>query len=155
MKKNKIIVIVSLFLVVILGIGIGINLSFSNNKELNLKCDSDTIKVGESVTCTLKGNVSDYEVSAFESNIYVEGSALELEKVDVDSIWEGDGEGGYVVLYTDKNKNNEFNLLTFTISLKDTTDDTVMLILKNNSYFDEAYQERKLDDINLMLKVRR
>ena len=115
MKKNKIILVVCLIIIAIISIIAGINLNSSNAKELNIKCDSNTIKVGDSVTCTLKGNVSDYEVSAFESKIDITESDLKLEKVEVDSIWEGDGEEGNVVLYTDKNKSDKFNLLTFTV----------------------------------------
>lgn len=160
MKKNKIIILILLLLILILFIGgiyIGYFSSFQDvdvSNNLILTCDSEEIGIDDEVVCTLKGNVTEYDVSAFSATIETFGSDFELEEVNVDKIWQGDGDGGDIDLYTDENKSGKFDLLTFKIILDDPKEDEIVINLVDNSYYDEEYQEHNLENISKTLKVK-
>ena len=160
MKKDKTVILILLILILILfviGIYIGYFSSFQDgvlSNDLILTCDSDEIKLYDEVICTLMGNVTSYEVSAFSSTIETFGSDFELVEVNVDEIWQGDGDGGDIDLYTDENKSGKFALVTFKVVLKDINQDEIVINLIDNSYFDEEYQEHNLENISKILKVK-
>ena len=154
MKKNKLPFLIGLIIIIILGITIGIIISINDNKEkLILKCNNDYIKKNEQLTCTLTGNVIAYEVSAFSAMIE-NNSDFTLDNVEVSTIWEGDGEGGDIDLYTDINKTSKFDILTFQIKLNDPKKEKITINLTNISYFDENFEMHNLENINKTIKVR-
>lgn len=163
MMKNKILIIVLVGVLLVSCIVLGGIIAFDNefkkqvndnNSKLLLTCESDEIRLNEDVKCTLKGNVNDYEVSAV-SSIIEENSMFELINVIPHSSWEGDGEMGDVDLYTDVNKNNEFDILTFHIKLISDSIEVININIVDNSFFDENYDEHKLENITKALKVRK
>lgn len=79
----------------------------------NIKCQKTTLSPNESTTCTITGTSSS-EVSAIEMELEV-GANLKLTSINTDSSWQGDGEDGIIILYTDKNKTGTFDIGTFTV----------------------------------------
>lgn len=84
--------------------------------SLNLSCNKTKLLPNESATCTITGS-SDSEVSTVSAKVKV-GNNLILGNVITSSIWEGNGEGGSIDLYTDTNKKGSFAIATFTITAK-------------------------------------
>ena len=159
MFKNKILIIVLFGILLVCCIGLGVIIAYDkqvdaqiNNEVLLLTCESDTIKVNEEITCTLSGNVMEYEVSAVSSTIE-KNLNYDLIKVIPHSSWEGDGEMGDVDLYTAVNKSKKFDILTFNIKLVDDTTNEININIANNSFFDENYEEHKLENVTKTLKV--
>lgn len=159
MNKNKILIMFLVSMLIICCIFLGVMISFDNKieeqvnfNELLLTCESDTIKINEEVMCTLKGNVTKYEVSAVSSTIE-KNSSFELIKVSPHLSWEGDGEMGDVDLYTDVNKSDEFDILTFNIKLISDTREEININIVDNSFFDEYYEEHKLENVTKTLIV--
>lgn len=100
---------------------------------ISLECDSFTKKVGENISCTLYGN-SNEGVSAFESNI-VKGDSLRLSNLNVSTIWQGDIENNSVLLYTDTNKTDKFELFTFNVTSDEVGESSLTF---NNTYFTDS-----------------
>ena len=155
-KNKKIIILI----VVLGGLGIflGIYLSFREEKNIKkdmgivLKCDSETIKQGDKLNCTLEGNSYDYEVSAISATIK-KSDDYDIVKVTPDSSWEGDGENGDIDLYTDINKTKNFKIAKFTIVLKDTSKTDIEINIVDNSFFDQEFVENKIDNVTKKIKV--
>ena len=159
MNKNKILIMVLVVVLISCCIFLGFLLSFDKKVEeqvsdagLLLTCESSTISLNEEVKCTLKGNVTKYDVSAVSSTIK-ENSMFELINVIPHSSWEGDGEMGDVDLYTDVNIGNEFDVLTFHIKLISDSIEEIHINIVDNSFFDENYEEHKLENVTKTLKV--
>ena len=160
MKNHKVVIIILSIILVICCIGIGWMISFDNSLDgfnskennLSLSCESASIKMNEEVTCTLKGHVTDYQVSAVSSTIE-SNSDFELIEVVPDSSWEGDGEMGDIDLYTDVNKSNDFNIVQFKISLTNEASSEIQINLLENSFFDENFEEHKIENIATTLTV--
>lgn len=159
MMKNKILIIVLVGVLIVGCIFLGGIIAFNNDisKEVNddnliLTCESNEIRLNEEVKCILKGNVIKYDVSALSSTIE-ENSMFELVNVIPHSSWEGDGEMGDVDLYTDINKSNEFDVLTFHIKLINDSIEVININIIDNSFFDENYEEHKLANVTKTLKV--
>lgn len=158
--KNKKIIIILLAILVICCIVVGVLLSFDGTRnvsdveeaKLTLTCESDSISIRDGVLCELKGNVTDYDVSAFSSRLE-ETSDFKIEQIVPDSIWEGDGNGGDVDLYTDSNKRGNFNILSFKVLLLNENAKKVQINLLENSFFDENFEEHKLKDVTTTLVV--
>lgn len=124
------------------------------DKELILTCDSKTIKKDEEVSCTLKGNVSDYDVSSLSSTIE-KNNDYELIEVIPDSSWEGDGENGDIDLYTDNNKSDKFGIVTFKIKLLNDENDNIQINIIENIFFDQDFNRYDLSNVTTKLKIER
>lgn len=160
MKKDRVIIIILSIIFIICFVGLMVMLSFGKDdtslveeeKSFKLTCNKDNIKKDKNVTCILKGDIKDYEVSAVSASIE-ESSDFELVKVNTLSSWEGDGENGDIDLYTDENKKGKFDMVEFEISLKNNKVDEIEISITNNSYFDQDFNEHKLGDITKKLVV--
>ena len=84
----------------------------------SLSCDKAKLSAGESTSCTIKGTASEGNVSSLSAKINL-SSNLQLVSVTTSDIWEGNGDDGNILLYTDKVKNGEFDIGSFTIKVKD------------------------------------
>ena len=111
--------------------------------SVDIQCAKTELKVDESTTCTIKGNTTD-EVSAVSMKLGV-GSNLTLTSVTTDSIWQGDGEGGNIELYTDSNKSGNFNIATFTIKADSVSSSvTTNVSLSNVNLSDKNFEETSI-----------
>lgn len=162
MKKNKVLIIILFVVLSFSCIVIGGIIAFRNdikqeNKDdrdkLLLTCESDEIWLNEDVKCSLTGNFTSYEVSAISVKIK-ENRNYKISDVIVDSVWQGNGDDGLIVLYTDKNKNNKFNIATFTISLIDKNVDKINVALVDIILSDGNYDSHEMQNISKTLKVR-
>lgn len=109
--------------------------------SMKLQCDKTKVSPGATITCTLQGTASNGEVSAISSKIKT-STNLTLATVTTDSIWQGDGEGGNIDLYTDTNKTNTFNIATFTVTVSNsTTGSNESITIDSTKFYDESYQE--------------
>ncbi len=106
--------------------------------NINVSCDKTTLSPQESTTCHVTGTANE-EVSTVSAKVKV-GDQLTLVSVKTDSIWQGDGDGGQIELYTDTNKSGTFAIATFTIKAKSTAGDTNVMI--DSVYFSDAAFEQ-------------
>lgn len=122
---------------------IGLLMPFSADAlsgNVSLSCDKTKLNVGESTTCSIKGNITE-EVSAVSAKIEL-GENLTLVSVTTDSSWQGDGEDGNIELYTDNNKTGEFNIGTFIVKAGTTTGVSSSISLKDVALSDASFNEQ-------------
>ncbi len=105
---------------------------------INVSCDKTTLSPQESTTCHVTGNASE-EVSTVSARVKV-GDSLTLVSVKTDAIWQGDGDGGQIELYTDTNKSGTFAIASFTIKANSIDGDTSVMI--DSVYFSDASFEQ-------------
>ncbi len=79
-----------------------------------IECDNIQLKVGETAQCYVKGKNFTDSVAAFHGKVVVD-SKLSLVQITKDSIWEGSADGGVIDVYTDVNKNGNFNIASFQV----------------------------------------
>lgn len=89
------------FLIGILSIFINQNVYAEGTFKVNVKCEN--VEIGNSSKCTITGNVSGTELTAFHGNINVSGGAS-FVSFTTGSGWQGGGENGVIDLYTDTPK---------------------------------------------------
>lgn len=86
---------------------------------ITLNCDKATVSPGDTITCVMKGFVSDDKISNVNFKIKTSNeNALTLTEVKKDGgadYWSGGNDNGHVVLYTDNNKEGNFDIVTFTL----------------------------------------
>lgn len=142
MNRKKLIILIVSGVIFSLIVFISTILSLSNNNKESIFMDCK--KKGDKAICTLKGNVSDYEVSAVSALIEVNNNS-KLLKVNVDSSWEGDGEDGVLEVYTDTNKVDIFNIATFEVSLENNMENIISIV--DIEFYDENYAAHKIESI--------
>lgn len=159
--KNKVLTVCLICLLIISCIFVGFLTSFKsesgneNNKDsLLLECNVDNVKVNNKVVCNLKGNITEYDVSSVSVKID-KSSYFDLVSVDVDSSWQGDGEDGYITVYTDENKSGLFDIASFTISLVNDDIDDFDINLIEIELSDEKYDDHKLENVSKTFNVER
>lgn len=122
--------------------------------QMNLSCDKTVTIANERINCTVTGTVADSsQVSALSSKLKLSDN-LELVSITTDSSWQGDGEGGNIQLYTDKNKSSTFPIATFTVAIKSgvaNADETISL--ENNYFYDEKFQEQSIENTSISIKT--
>lgn len=100
--------------------------------SLSLECDSFTKKVGENISCILYGS-TDSAVSAVETKLVYDSLLVSNETVP--SIWQGDYENKLLLLYTDVNKTNKFELLKFDVTSNEEGNKNLTF---SDTYFSDA-----------------
>lgn len=160
-SKNKVLIIILVCLLIISCIFVGFLTSFEsdsgkekNKDSLLLECNSDNAKIGSEVVCNLKGNITEYDVSSVSVKIE-KSSYFDLKSVDVDSSWQGDGEEGYITVYTDENKGGLFDIASFTVSLVNDDIDNFDINLIEIELSDENYDDHKLENVSKTFNVER
>ncbi len=158
-NKDKVIIVVLVVVLVICCVFVGYITSMKgenneNDKYLTLSCDNDEIKMNQTLTCYLKGNRPNYEVSAFSSTLE-DGVNFKVEEITPDKSFKGDGENGDIDLYTDNNKKGKFAILSFQIKLVNQDYDKINIILRENSFFDEKFEQHSLSNISKTIKVKK
>jgi ribosomal 50S subunit-recycling heat shock protein len=157
-KKKYIIIGTIIIVMLVVAIGILANSSYATSGDGNIvvSCDKEEIYSGDTVTCSIKGNVasSDY-VSCLSAQINL-SSNLELVSFTPDSIWIGDGEDGDIQLYSDSNKTGEFNIGTIQVKSKTGLNDVTENITISDIYFyNENYEEVTIGDTSMDLLVKK
>ncbi len=82
-----------------------------------LSCDKARLNAGESTTCTLSGTVSNGKISNLSGQVSL-SSNLEFVSFTTDSVWQGTGDGGKILLYTDRDKEGSFGIGRFVVRAK-------------------------------------
>lgn len=119
---------------------------------ISLNCTKTTLQPGEETKCTIKGNTTD-EVSAVSMKLAV-GSNLTLTNITTDTIWQGDGNGGSIELYTDSNKSGNFNVATFTIKAGAVSSDvTTNVSLSSINLSDKNFIETSIKINSLSISI--
>jgi len=127
---------------------------YAESGKTILECNKTNVKPGDEITCVLTGNVSEYEVSAISSKITV-SNGLTLGEIAVDPIWEGDGDGGNIQLYTDENKSSTFAIASFKVTVSKSIQDSLKETIKIEStkFYDEKYAGKTIEDTMVNLKI--
>lgn len=116
--------------------------------SINISCDKEIYKVGDTATCNVTGtsDVDVYSISAKINNISSSNTTIEFE---TDSSWQGNGEEGNVQLYTDSGKKGTFNIGKLNIKLNDTTtgESTIKVSIDDIKYGDTNGSEYDIEPI--------
>lgn len=140
-----------LFLLGVIGLLMPFNISALSG-NVSLSCDKAKLNAGESTTCTIKGSIEDGSVSSVNARVEL-GENLSLVSVDTDSSWQGDGEDGNIELYTDDNKNGEFNIGTVVVKAGNSTGVSTSVSLKDVVLYDAAFKEQSLEVNSFAIRV--
>jgi len=104
-----------LLIVGLLSVLIPINLKALSG-SVSISCSQTTLEVNNTTTCTLSG-YSNEGVSAVSAKLTGSGS-ISVTDVVTNTIWQGNGVGGNIDLYTDNNKSGSFQIATFKVNAK-------------------------------------
>jgi len=133
---------------------IGILIPFNTKAltgSMNLSCNSNTLTVNTSTTCTLSGN-SNEEISALSAKLNASGN-ISISNISTSSIWQGNGEGGSIDLYTDTNKSGNFAVATFTIQANSTAG-TGAINVNGINFSDASFNEHSISGNSLTITVK-
>lgn len=100
--------------------------------NVSLTCPKE-LEINKVYTCTLKGFSSE-EVAALSLKIASSSNIL-ISNVKTSNTWQGNGDNGNVILYTDNNKKGNFDIATFNIKLLNSEPSSVNI---NNVKFTDA-----------------
>jgi type II secretory pathway pseudopilin PulG len=120
-----------------------------NNGNLILSCDSDYFSSGGTISCTLKGKVSEYKVSAV--SLVINDNNFNIGKVTVGTDFLGDGDNGKVDIYTDKYKSGEFEIVSFTISTNSSSSE-LKLDINDVVFVDSDFVDHNISSISKTFK---
>lgn len=159
MNKRKVLIglLITVFIVCCIGLGWIMSIgketeNVSNDENIIITCKNDDNKKADEYICNLKGKAENYEVSAI-SLVIEENSDYKLLEVIPNSSWEGEGELGDVDLYTDENKKDVFDVLRFKILLLNNNTDKINISIVDNSFFDDNFEEHKLEYVNKVINI--
>lgn len=107
MRKKRI------FIGIIFGLLFPISVSALSGRA-SISCNSTSIEVGSSTSCTLYG-YSNEGVSAVAASLTAGGS-ISVSNINTSSNWQGNGSDGNIQLYTDSNKSGSFGIVSFTVT---------------------------------------
>lgn len=90
--------------------------SFAATSIIELSCNSNKLSLNSSLTCTIYGNGSTSKTLNGVDALITLSNNLTLESVTVDkSNWQGDGDGGHLLIYTENQYSNRIKLAEFVI----------------------------------------
>ena len=118
--------------------------------SISVTCSSTSIKVNESTNCTIKGTTSS-AVSSLSSKLSSSGN-IKISNITTSSIWQGNGDGGSIDLYTDVNKTGTFAIGTFKVTAT-ATSGTGSVSLANTKFYDANFTEKSVANVTLNIKV--
>ena len=145
MKKKIIFLILTIFLVTKVN---------ALEVSVNLNCEKETLKPGDSTNCTITGNTAG-QVSGVDMKLRVTNN-LEILDLVKSASWEmGDVENNHIALFTSENKSDSFDIATFKIKAKDVTEDsTESVSLINVSLSDNDFEEEEKTVEPLEIKIK-
>lgn len=102
--------------------------AFAISGSVNLNCTPASAFPGDSVTCTIAGDVSDGSIKDFAGTVTLSDN-LEFTTTSVVSSWTGTSNGGIFSLTTETSQSDSFEIASFTVKVKDdsTTNGTITL----------------------------
>ncbi len=121
----------------------------ASDDKLEISCEKTKLNANESTTCIVSANITDKEISAVDATISL-GENLTLGEVTVSDIWEGDGDGGRITVYTDENKSGTFDIATFEITANnvsgvDTSVSLTNVLLSDQNFDESSYSVESLE----------
>ena len=126
----------------------------SNIGEIDIVCDNSAVLPSGTLSCSVRAVDFDVEVSSFSAKMNLDNS-LEFLNIEKDAGWEGSAEGGIIDLYTDVNKKENFDLLTFNVKASDINIGMDALIsLKNIVISDQNFDEHTLSDVEMPVRIK-
>ena len=143
--KKKLIVIVGLIILLT---------PFSINAltgSVNLNCETNTLSVNSSTTCTLSGN-SNEEISSLSARLTSNGN-ISISDISTSDIWQGNGLGGSIELYTDNNKIGNFEIVKFTIKTS-SQPGTGTINVNSINFYDAMFNEHSISQKNLTITIK-
>lgn len=141
MKKRLLILLIIMLLPIKL---------FALSGSISINCPTTTLELNKTYTCSLKGYTSE-EVSALTAKLS-SSSNLTISNIQTSSIWQGNGSGGSIDLYTDTNKNGNFNIATFNIKLNDKNSSSISV---NSIRFSDAnFKENSISSKTINFSVK-
>lgn len=102
-----------IFIGIIFGLLFPISVS-ALSESASISCNSTSIEVGSSTSCTLYG-YSNEGVSAVAASLTAGGS-ISISNINTSSNWQGNGSDGNIQLYTDSNMSGSFGIVSFTVT---------------------------------------
>lgn len=139
--KNKLLLILLMFFAIP---------TIASADSISVTCNSTSIKVNESTNCTIKGTTSS-AVSSLSSKLSSSGN-IKISNIATSSIWQGNGDGGSIDLYTDVNKTGTFAIGTFKVTATATAG-TGSISLTNTKFYDANFTEIGVANVTLNIKV--
>lgn len=123
---------------------------FALSGSVSISCPTTTLEQDKTYTCSLKG-YSNEEVSALTAKLS-SSSNLSITNVQTSSIWQGNGSGGSIDLYTDTNKNGTFNIATFNIKLTDKNSSS--LTINSIKFSDANFKDHSIASKTISFSVK-
>lgn len=122
-------------------------LSFMNVSaaSVSLSCSETTLVKGSTTSCTLYGN-SNHGVSGV-SGILSTSGGVSISSITKNSIWQGDGNDGNIILYTDEDVSGSFGIVNFTVKFNGEGNITI-----NNVVFSINEQDNNVSGSSVVLK---
>lgn len=153
LKNKYMIIVIALIFVFVTIFIISKSYALEGFGQFNLTCDKEILSDGDTVNCSITGTVfADNQVSSLETKIELSDN-LEFVNFTTNEIWQGNGEDGFIALYTDENKTGTFEVGTFSVKMKEGIVNTNEFIKLNNSYFyDEEFTEQSIEETSLEIK---
>ena len=105
----------------------------------SLSCDKSVLKTGDIITCTVKGSASAGGITSLSANVKLSEN-LSLASIETSNIWQGNGEGGKILLYTDVPKEGNFDIATFKVNVNGNVDGGYIKV-DNVIFYDENYKD--------------
>ena len=118
--------------------------------SVNIKCNSNAISGNTSTTCTLSGNSSE-GVSSLSAKLSASGN-ISITNIST-SIWQGNGDGGNIELYTDSNKSGNFSIVTFTIKANGNIG-TGTINVNNVKFYDASFDGYSIGGKSLNITIK-
>ena len=137
-----------LILILLLLIPINTNALTGN---VNINCTSNSLNENSTTTCTLSG-YSKEEVSAISMDLTASGN-ITITNVSTSNIWQGDGIGGDIDLYTADNKKDNFAIATFQIKVQ--TAGTGTINATNIIFSDSNFNENPISNQSLTISIKK
>ena len=117
--------------------------------SIKISCGSTKIEPNKTTNCTVTGTTSS-DVSSLSAKLSSSGS-IKISNIKTDKIWQGDGEGGSIELYTDTNKKGTFNIATFTVT--GSSEGTGSVTVNNVTFYDGNFSDIAVSNSALNITV--
>lgn len=117
--------------------------------SVSISCNSTSIEVGSSTSCTLYG-YSNEGVSAVAASLTAGGS-ISISNINTSSNWEGNGSDGNIQLYTDSNMSGSFGIVSFTVTGNSVGSGTINV--GGIKFSDASFNENDISGISLYITV--
>ena len=127
----------------------------NSTPKVVVECNKTAINSNETLTCSIKGQDFDYQVSSFSADVSL-SDTLVLPQYSFDnSNWQGAVENGEIDLYTDVNKSGNMEFASFTVqagSINTGANATISLsnVVVSNALFEEI--PLSVDNVTIRIK---